>query len=164
MIKVAVVVCLIVFFVSTAFIRFSTLTVPENKRVIIMRFGKILGSRGPGLVTLIPLIDFAIWVDLQPTFHYKFDNLPMSDNHKISFSVSLEGYVMDPEKCVLNVPNLEDALSNVIGTELTVIAKSKSSDELRQKNEWLASQLKDVLYRISRSWGFEVNKLSIHEI
>ena len=91
LVKVVVVVCLALFFLATAFVRFSTKIVPENKRVVIMRFGKILGSQGPGIVTLIPIVDYAIWVDLQPTFHYKYGNLTTSDNQKISCAVTLEG-------------------------------------------------------------------------
>mgnify|MGYP000949468368 CR=1 FL=1 len=129
-----------------------------------MRFGKTLGSHGPGIVTLIPVIDYAIWVDLQPTFHYQYGNLLTSDNRKISCAVTLEGKVTDPEKNVLNVPNLENAISKVIETGITDIARSMSSDELRQRRDWLESQLKDVLYRSSRSWGFEVSRLSILDI
>ena len=164
LVKGGVVIGLALFFLATAFVRFSTKTVPENKRVVIMRFGKILGSQGPGIVTLIPIIDYAIWVDLQPIFHYKYANLPTSDNQKISCAITLEGKVTDPEKSVLNVPNLENALSEVIETEITDIARSKSSDELMQRRDWLESQLKDVLYRSSRVWGFEVRRLSIHDI
>jgi len=164
LVKVVVVIGLALFFLATAFVRFSTKIVPENKRVVIMRFGKILGSQGPGIVTLIPIIDYAIWVDLQPIFHYKYGNLPTSDNQKISCAITLEGKVTDPEKSVLNVPNLENALSEVIETEITDIARSKGSDELMQRRDWLESQLKDVLYRSSRVWGFEVRRLSIHDI
>lgn len=163
LIKAMVVIGLVLFFLSTAFVRFSTKIVPESKRVVIMRFGKILGSRGPGIVTLIPMIDYAIWVDLQPTFHYKYGNLLTSDNQTISRVVTVEGKVTDPEKCVLNVPNLENALSRVIEIEITDIVKSKSRGELMQRCDWLEDQLKDVLYRSSRLWGFEVSKLSIHD-
>ena len=164
LVKVVVIVGLALFFLATAFIRFSAKIVPENKRVVIMRFGKTTGSQGPGIVTLIPIIDYAIWVDVQPTFHYQYGDLPTSENQKISCAVTLEGKVTDPEKSVLNVPNLENALSKVIETEITDIARSKSSDELRQRHDWLESHLKDVLYRSSRLWGFEVSRLSIHDL
>ncbi|MRS05186.1 hypothetical protein EG832_18530 [bacterium] len=164
LIKAVVVIGLALFFMVTAFVAFFTKIVPENKRVVIMRLGKILGSQGPGIVTLVPIIDYAIWVDLNPSFHYRYCDLPTIDNQKISCGVTLEGKVTDPEKSVLNVPNLENALSKVIETEITDIASSKSRDELRQRRDWLESQLKDVLYRSSRLWGFEVSTLSIQDI
>ncbi len=163
-VKAAVIIGLALFFLTTAFVRFSTKIVPENKRVVMMRFGKTLGSHGPGIVTLIPMIDYAIWVDLQPTFHFEYGNLPTADHRQISCAVTLEGKVTDPEKSVLNVPNLENALSKVIETEITDIARSMNSDELRQRRDWLEGQLKDVLYRSSRGWGFEVRNLSVQEI
>ncbi len=164
LIKFVIFTVLALFFLATGFIRLAIKIVPENKRVVIMRFGKILGSRGPGIVTIIPIIDSAIWIDLQKTFRYKYSDLPTSDNQKISYAVTLEGEVTDPEKSVLNVPNLENALSKVIETEIMSITRSKQSDELVQRRDWLEGQLKDVLYRSSRSWGFEVKGLIIDDI
>ena len=150
--QAAVVIGLALFFLATAFVRFSIKIVPENKRVVIMRMGKILGCQGPGIVTLIPFIDFAIWVDLQPAFHFQYADLLTSDHQKISCAVTLEGKVTDPEKTVLNVPNLENAISKVIETEITDITSRKSSGELRQQRGWLESQLKDAVNRASRPW------------
>jgi regulator of protease activity HflC (stomatin/prohibitin superfamily) len=164
LLKLIVVIALALFFLVTAFISFAVKIVPENKRVVIMRFGKFLGSRGPGIVTIIPIIDFAIWVDLQQTYCYKYNNLLTSDNQKMSCAITLEGKVIDPEKSVLNVPNLENALSKVIETEMMDIARSKNSHELTQRRNWLEGRLKDVLYRSSKSWGFEVSKLVIDDI
>lgn len=164
LLKLIVVITLALFFLVTAFVSFAVKIVPENKRVIIMRFGKILGSRGPGIITIIPMIDLAIWVDLQQTYRYKYSNLPTSDNQKISCAITLEGKVFDPEKSVLNVPNLEGALSKVIETELVDIARSRNSHELTQRRNWLEGQLMDVLCRSSKSWGFEVSKLVIDDI
>lgn len=164
LLKLIVVIALVLFFLATAFISFAVKIVPENKRVIVMRFGNFLGSRGPGIVTIFPIIDFAIWVDLQQTYRYKYSDVLTSDNQKISCAISLEGKVIDPEKSVLNVPNLENALSKVIETEMIDIARSKNSHELTQQRDWLEGQLKDVLYRSSRSWGFEVSELVIEDI
>ena len=162
--QASVVTGLVLFFLATAFIRFSIKIVPENKRVVIMRLGKILGSQGPGIITLIPFIDFAIWVDLQPAFHFQYTDLLTSDHQKITCAISLEGKVTDPEKIVLNVPNLENALSKVIETEIADITRSKTSGELLQRRDWLESQLMDVLNRSGRLWGFEVSRLQLQEI
>ena len=163
-VKFIVIIALALFFLATAFFSFAVKIVPESKRVIIMRLGKILGTRGPGIVTILPIIDFAMWVDLQQTYRYKYSNLLTSDSQRMSCVVTLEGKVTDPEKSVLNVPTLESALSKVIEIEIIDIARSKHSDEIVEKKGWLEDQLKDVLYRSSRSWGFEVTKLIIDDI
>lgn len=153
-----------VFFIAIVLIRVSIKILPENKRVVMMRLGKIIGSRGPGIVLMIPFIDFAIWVDLQQAFHYKFSDVPTLDHRKITLAVALEGKVTDPEKSVLNVPNLENSLSKVIETEIIDIAGSKNRDELVQRRDWLEGQLKDVLYRSTKMWGFEVSRFVIDDI
>jgi len=155
---------LTLFFLVIALIRFAVKTVPENKRVVVFRLGRSIGSRGPGIVTIIPVIDSAIWVDLQRTYRRRYSDLPTSDNQKISCAITLEGKVIDPEKSVLNVPNLENALSKVIETETRDIARSKKSDKLINLGSWIEGQLKYVLYRSSRSWGFDVIRLTVDDI
>lgn len=159
-----IVLAIALFFFVTAWVSFAIKIVPENKRVVIFRLGRSIGSRGPGIVTILPVIDLALWVDLQSAYRYKYSALPTADNQKISCALTLEGKVIDPEKCVLNVPNLKNALSQIIETELVDIARSKKSAELIDLGGWIEGQLKDVLDRSSRSWGFEVTRLMIEAI
>jgi regulator of protease activity HflC (stomatin/prohibitin superfamily) len=162
--KIIVAIALALFFLATAFISFAVKIVPENKRIVLFRAGRSLGTRGPGIVTVIPLIDMVAWVDLQSVYRFRYSSVPASDNRKISCQVTLEGKVIDPEKSVLNVPNLEKALYKVIETEIIDIARDKKSDELIHLDGWLEYQLKDVAYRSSRSWGFDIIKLTIGDI
>ena len=159
-----VVIGLVAFFLVTAFISFAIKIVSENKRIVLFRAGRSLGSRGPGIVTIIPLIDMAAWVDLQQTYHFRYSSVPTSDNRKISFQVNLEGKIIDPEKSVLDVPNLKDALYKVIETEIIDIARGKKSDQFINLGSWLEDHLKDVVSRSSRLWGFDVIELTIDDV
>ncbi len=162
--KLIIVLALALFCLAIVFIRFAVKTVPENKRVIVFRLGKSLGSRGPGIVTIVPGIDTAIWVDVQRTYRYRYTDLPTSDDQKMSFVITLEGKVVDPEKSVVNVPNLENALSKAIEAEIVELTRSKKSDELVDLGGWIEGRLKDVLYRAGRSWGFDVIELVVNDI
>jgi regulator of protease activity HflC (stomatin/prohibitin superfamily) len=42
--------------------------VPEYQRLVVLRLGRLLGERGPGLVLLIPFIDRGVRVDLRERF------------------------------------------------------------------------------------------------
>ena len=44
---------------------FSVRIVPEYRRLVLFRLGRLVGSRGPGIVLLIPLLDRAVTVDLR---------------------------------------------------------------------------------------------------
>src|SRR5512139_2053806 len=95
---------LVLFFLGVAFLSSALKIVPEDKRIVLFRAGRCLGARGPGIVTVIPFLDMAAWVDLQPTFRFRYLDLPASDDRKISCQVTLEGRITDPEKSVLQVP------------------------------------------------------------
>ncbi|MBM2850435.1 MAG: hypothetical protein HW418_3377 [Anaerolineales bacterium] len=39
--------------------------VPEYQRLVVLRLGRVIGPKGPGLVLLIPIVDRPIMVDLR---------------------------------------------------------------------------------------------------
>jgi regulator of protease activity HflC (stomatin/prohibitin superfamily) len=142
---------------ATAFLRTGLKSVPEEKRVVLFRLGKCIGVRGPGLVTLIPLLDKAIWVDLHKTWHFHYEAVPVAGGGSLSCSVSLEGRVIDPAKSLLNVPDLETGLSGIIETVL------KSSPAAVQSGG-LMDILQEAIRSSSRDWGFKLESLSIDDL
>lgn len=138
--------------------------VPEEKRVVILRMGRIIGSRGPGLVIIIPVIDFVMWVDVQRKHHFSYINLPTRDNKLATVVVDLEGKVFDAEKSVLNIPNLYNALLKLIETRVGDFVSSKNSSELPNLTGYLEDELMDAVRRAGRDWGFEADKIQIDSI
>jgi len=138
--------------------------VPEEKRIVILRMGRSIGSRGPGLVIVIPIIDLVMWVDVQKKHHFSYANLPTRDNKLASVVVDLEGKVFDAEKSVLNVPNLDNALQKLVEARVGDFVSSKASSELPNLKARLADELMDVVRRSGRDWGFEADKIQIDEI
>jgi regulator of protease activity HflC (stomatin/prohibitin superfamily) len=138
--------------------------VPEEKRIVILRMGRSIGSRGPGLVIVIPIIDFVMWVDVQKKHHFSYANLPTRDNKLASVVVDLEGKVSDAEKSVLNVPNLYDALQKLVEARVGDFVSSKSSSELPNLTGRLEDELMDAVRRAGRDWGFEADKIQIDNI
>jgi regulator of protease activity HflC (stomatin/prohibitin superfamily) len=60
LIGLAVVVILIVSFLANAI-----KVVREYQRLVVFRLGRVLGTKGPGLVLLIPFVDRAVMADLR---------------------------------------------------------------------------------------------------
>ncbi len=78
--------------------------VPEYRRLVVLRLGRSLGARGPGLIFLIPFVDRGIPVDLREMF---FDVPPQTcitaDNASVSIDFLVYDKVIDPERSVLEV-------------------------------------------------------------
>ena len=50
--------------------------VPEYQRLVVLRLGRALGARGPGLILLIPIVDRGIKVDLREIFRAAETEIP----------------------------------------------------------------------------------------
>ena len=48
-----------------AFLASAIRVVPEYQRLVVFRLGRCVGTKGPGIVLLIPVIDRAVKVDLR---------------------------------------------------------------------------------------------------
>lgn len=158
------VIVLIVFGATVIFFKASIKIVPEDKRIVVLRMGRSIGSRGPGLVTVIPIIDLVVLVDMQKKHHFSYVSLPTRDNRLVSLVVNLEGKIFDAEKSVLNVPNLDNALLNLIETRVGDFVSNKTSSDLPNLKGHLEDELLDALRRSGRDWGFEADKIQIDSV
>ena len=52
-------------FVLLLIISSAVKIIPEYRRIVLFRLGRLVGSRGPGIVFIVPFIDKAVTVDLR---------------------------------------------------------------------------------------------------
>jgi regulator of protease activity HflC (stomatin/prohibitin superfamily) len=81
--------------------------VPEFRRLVHFRFGRVMGEKGPGLIfPLWPIIDNVIVVDLRELF---LDVPPQTcitkDNAPVSVDMLVYMKVVNPRDSVLKVEN-----------------------------------------------------------
>ena len=73
--------------------------VPEYRRIVVFRLGKMIGIRGPGVVTLVPLLDRTVSVDLRE-FYLEIprqtaitkDNAPIAIDFITFFKIEIEKF------------------------------------------------------------------------
>ena len=84
--------------------------VPEYQRLVVFRLGRCVGSRGPGIVFLIPVVDRAVKVDLREQVReIPHQTSITKDNAPISIDFLWYYKVLDPTESVLQVGNFEAA-------------------------------------------------------
>ena len=84
--------------------------VREYQRIVLFRVGRMAGTRGPGLVFLIPFIDRPAWVDLRE----QYLEIPQQtgitkDNAPISIDFIVFHRVVDAVDSVVKVQNFAGA-------------------------------------------------------
>ncbi len=157
---VGVVVVLVVLFLASA-IRI----VPEYQRLVVFRLGRCIGSRGPGIVLLIPVIDRAVRVDLREQVReIPHQTAITKDNAPISIDFIWYFKVLDPTESVLQVSNFEAAAQGMATTTLRAVIGGIVLDDVLSEREHINNMLRTRLDEVTERWGVKVTNVEIREI
>jgi len=139
--------------------------VPEYQRLVVLRLGRALGSKGPGLIILIPVVDRGIKVDLREIF---FDVRPQAaitkDNAPISVDFYIYMKVVDPMMSVLQVQDFFGASQGIAITTLRAVVGEMMLDECLSRREQINEALRVKLDEVTNRWGIKVTAVEIREI
>ncbi len=143
----------------------SIRVVPEYKRLVVFRLGRSLGSKGPGLILLIPFVDRGVPVDLREVF---FDVPPQTcitaDNASVSIDFLVYDKVIDPERSVLEVENFTGAARGLAITTLRAVVGAMDLDSVLSKRDEINSILHEKLDTVTDRWGIRVMAVEIREV
>ena len=139
--------------------------VPEYQRMMVFRLGRALGTKGPGLILLIPLVDRGIRVDLREQYlEIPHQTAITEDNAPISIDFIVFTKVVDAQMSVLPVQNFEGAAQNIAATTLRSVVGDMSLDDVLAKRETMNEVLRAKLDEVTERWGVKVTNVEIREI
>src|SRR5436305_311196 len=139
--------------------------VPEYQRMMVFRLGRALGTKGPGLILLIPLVDRGIRVDLREQYlEIPHQTAITEDNAPISIDFIVFTKVVDAQMSVLAVQNFEGAAQNIAATTLRSVVGDMSLDDVLAKREQMNEILRVKLDEVTERWGVKVTNVEIREI
>lgn len=159
--------CLIGFVVVLAilFIASAIRIVPEYVRLVVFRLGRCIGSRGPGIVFLIPVVDRAVKVDLREQVReIPHQTAITKDNAPISIDFLWYFKVLDPTESVLQVGNFEAAAQGMATTTLRAVIGGIVLDDVLSEREHINNMLRTRLDEVTERWGVKVTNVEIREI
>jgi regulator of protease activity HflC (stomatin/prohibitin superfamily) len=159
--------CLVgaVLLIALAFIATAIRIVPEYRRLVVFRLGRCIGSKGPGLVFLIPIVDRGVNVDLREQVREIPHQTSITvDNAAISVDFLWYYKILDPTESVLQVGNFEAAAQGMATTTLRAVIGGISLDEVLSKREHINNLLRTRLDEVTERWGVKVTNVEIREI
>jgi regulator of protease activity HflC (stomatin/prohibitin superfamily) len=164
---IGVAACLIGVLVFLAFI-FATQAlkiVPEYQRLVVFRFGRSIGTKGPGITWLIPVVDRAVKVDLREQLREVPHQVSITkDNAPISIDFLWYFKVLDPAESVLQVGNFEAAAAGIAATTLRAVIGGIPLDDVLSEREHINNLLRTRLDEVTERWGVKVTNVEIREI
>lgn len=147
------------------FLAMAIKVVPEFKRVVVFRLGRVIGSKGPGLILLIPFIDRPVMVDLREQVReIPAQTSITNDNAPISIDFIWYYKVFDPVESVVAVQNFELAAQGIATTTLRSVIGGILLDGVLSEREKINSALRTRLDEITERWGVKVTNVEIREI
>jgi regulator of protease activity HflC (stomatin/prohibitin superfamily) len=139
--------------------------VREYERVVIFRFGRSLGVKGPGLVLLIPFVDQAVKVDLREQFLEVPHQVCITlDNATVGVDFLIYWKVVDAESSVLKVGQFERASIGIATTTLRAVIGDIELDAVLSQREHINQVLRVKLDEVTERWGVKVTAVEIREI
>jgi regulator of protease activity HflC (stomatin/prohibitin superfamily) len=139
--------------------------VPEYQRMMVFRLGRAIGTKGPGLIFLIPIVDRGIRVDLREQYlEIPHQTAITEDNAPISIDFIVFTKVVDAQMSVLAVQNFEGAAQNIAATTLRSVVGDMPLDDVLAKREAMNEILRAKLDEVTERWGVKVTNVEIREI
>jgi regulator of protease activity HflC (stomatin/prohibitin superfamily) len=139
--------------------------VREYQRLVVFRLGRSSGSRGPGVVFLIPAVDKAVWVDLREVYlEIPAQTCITKDNAPISIDFLIYWKVIDPSLSVIQVGNFAGAAQGIATTGLRAVIGDIILDDVLAKRDQINQVLRTKLDEATERWGVKVTTVEIREI
>ncbi|MBE9582736.1 MAG: slipin family protein, partial [Proteobacteria bacterium] len=137
----------------------------EYERGIIFRLGRVIGSKGPGLIILIPIVDKMVKVSLRLiTMDVDPQDVITKDNVSVKVNAVMYFRVMDPQNAIIEVENYMYATSQLAQTTLRSVCGQAELDELLSEREHINNKLQEILDAQTDPWGIKVSTVEVKHI
>jgi regulator of protease activity HflC (stomatin/prohibitin superfamily) len=136
------------------------------ERAIVLRLGRFIGMKGPGLFWIIPFIDSVTRsIDQRMiTTGFAAEQTLTSDTVPVNVDAVLFWVVHDPEKAALEVQNYAVAVSWAAQTALRDIIGRTSLADLLRGREKIEQELQKLIDERSTPWGVTVHSVEMRDV
>lgn len=137
----------------------------EYEKGVIFRLGRLVDSRGPGLILVLPIIEKMERMSLRVvTLDVPPQDIITKDNVSVTVNAVLYFRVMEPHKSVVAVENYLYATSQLAQTTLRSVLGQAELDELLSEREAINHKLQEILDQQTDPWGIKVSVVEIKHV
>ncbi len=137
----------------------------EYERGVIFRLGRLMGTRGPGLIFLIPIVDRMVRVSLRVvTMDVPSQDVITRDNVSVKVNAVIYFRVIDANKAIVQVEDFLYATSMISQTTLRSVLGQVELDDLLAKREKINEQLAKIIDDQTEPWGIKVSVVEVKNV
>jgi regulator of protease activity HflC (stomatin/prohibitin superfamily) len=136
------------------------------ERAVVLRLGRFVGLRGPGLFWIVPFVDrVPAWIDQRTiTTTFAAEQTLTSDTVPVNVDAVLFWMVHDAQKAALEVQDYSQAISWAAQTALRDIIGRTALTDLLRGRERIESELQHLIDQRSNPWGVTVSSVEMRDI
>ncbi|MGQ9608107.1 MAG: slipin family protein [bacterium] len=139
--------------------------IKEYERGVVLRFGKLHKTKGPGFRMILPFIDKMTKIPLRVvTMDVPNQDIVTKDNVSVKVNAVIYFKVVDPEKAFLEVEEYIQATSQIAQTTLRSVIGEVELDDLLSKRESINAKLQNIVDNLTDPWGVKVTSVEIKDV
>lgn len=132
---------------------------------VVLRLGRLVGVRRPGLNLIIPLVDRIYRIDTRVvTLTVEPQEIITRDNVTIKVDAVVYFAVTDPAKALLQVVDYARATSQIALTTLRSVLGQSELDELLAHREKINHTLQAIIDQHTSPWGVKVSVVEVKDV
>ena len=137
----------------------------QYERGVVFFLGKFEGVREPGLNIIFVPFQQMVRVSLRTvTMQIPSQKIITKDNVSIDIAAVAYYHISDPEKSVIVIENVFNAINQISQTTVRNVVGRFSLDQLLADTAAINEQIKDVIDKHTEPWGTQVTAVEIKDI
>lgn len=135
------------------------------EKAIVLRLGKFHGTKGPGIMYIIPVIDYVRFVDTRTlVLNIPQQKVITKDNVPAEIDGALFFLVSDAERAVIKLQDFQYAISQYAQASLRDVVGGLSLDELLSEREQIQLHIQAIVEERIKEWGLHVDMIRLLDI
>lgn len=141
--------------------------VRQWERGVVLRLGKVHGTRSPGFNVIIPYVDKLIRVDMRTQTWVMHERQEAITWDNVTVHVGAVAYfnVLDPVSAVVNVVDYRMATEQLALTTLRSVLGQSTLDDLLSHRDRINSRLREIIdEHTEEPWGVRVTLVEVRDV
>ena len=137
----------------------------EYERGVIFRLGRLVNTKGPGIIFLIPMIDRMVKISLRTVvMDVPPQDIITKDNVSLKVNAVVYFRVVQAEKAVVEVVDYLFATSQISQTTLRSILGQSQLDEILAERDKINRELQHIIDEQTEPWGIKVTAVEVKQV
>lgn len=137
----------------------------EYERAVVLTLGRYTGTKGPGLILIIPGLQKMMRVDMRTVvMDVPPQDVISRDNVSVNVNAVVYFRVVDAAKAMLQVERYYEAISQVAQTTMRSVLGQRELDEMLTERDKLSADIQEILDQATNPWGVKITNVELKHV